>query len=75
MQGVTEGWKQKDVVAYLGVSTRDVSGWVAAHRKASEDGKATPHPGPTRKLTRRREHSVLSGLTRSPQAFGFKTDL
>lgn len=76
VQRVNEGWKQKDVAAFLGVSTRAVGGWVAAHRKAGEEGlKATPHPGPTPKLTRRREQSVLSWLAKSPQAFGYKTDL
>ncbi|WZO97753.1 winged helix-turn-helix domain-containing protein [Isosphaeraceae bacterium EP7] len=76
VQRVAEGWKQQDVAAFLGVSTRAVGGWVAAHREAGEEGlKATPHPGPAPKLTRRREQSVLSWLARSPQAFGDKTDL
>ena len=76
MRRVNEGWKQKDVAAFLGVTDRAVRGWVAAHRKAGEDGlKAVPHAGPAPKLTRRREQSVLSWLARSPQAFGYKTDL
>ena len=73
---VAEGWKQKDVAAFLGVSTRAVGGWVAAHRKASEEGlKSIPHPGPAPKLTRRWEQSVLFWLARSTLAFGCKTDL
>src|SRR3974390_3295788 len=73
---VNEGWKQKDVAAFLGVTDRAVRGWVAAHRQAGDDGLATkPHPGPTPKLARRREQAVLSWLASSPLAFGYKTDL
>jgi transposase len=76
VQRVNEGWKQKDVAAFLGVTDRAVRGWVAAHRKAGDQGLASePHPGPAPKLTRRREQAVLSWLARSPQAFGYKTDL
>ena len=71
-----DGWKQKDVAAFLGVTDRAVRGWVAAHRKAGDEGLACePHPGPASKLTRWREQSVLCWLARSPQAFGYKTDL
>jgi transposase len=73
---VAEGWKQKDVAAFLGVTDRAVRGWVAAHRKTGDEGLAAhPHPGPAPKLTRRREQAVLSWLARSPLAFGYKTDL
>jgi transposase len=76
VQRVNEGWKQRDVAAFLGVSTRAVNGWVAAHRKAGDDGlKATPHPGRAPKLTPRRERAALAWLAKSPLAFGFKTDL
>jgi transposase len=76
VQRVNEGWKQKDVAAFLGVTDRAVSGWVAAHRKAGDEALASePHPGPAPKLTRRREQAVLSWLAKSPQAFGYKTDL
>ena len=76
VQRVNEGWKQKDVAAFLGVTDRAVRGWVAAHRKAGDEGLATrPHPGPTPKLTRRREQAVLTWLARSPLAFGYKTEL
>ena len=71
-----EGWKQKDVAAFLGVTERAVRGWVAAHRKGGDDGpEAVPHPGAKRKLSARREKSVLSWLAKSPLAFGYKTDL
>jgi transposase len=73
---VNEGWKQKDVAAFLGVSTKAVSNWMAAYRAAGEDGlKAKPRPGARPKLTGRQERSVLSWLQKSPEAFGYPTDL
>jgi transposase len=73
---VNEGWKQKDVAAFLGVSTRAIGKWVAAYRDAGDDGlKRKPRTGPKPKLSRRQEAAVLSWLARSPQAFGYKTDL
>ena len=76
VQRVNEGWKQKDVAAFLGVSPRTVSGRVAAHSMAGDEGlKATPHPGPALKLSPRQEQSVLSWLAKSPRAFGYQTDL
>jgi len=73
---VNEGWKQKDVAAFLGVSLRAVGKWVAAHRASGDDGlKGKPHPGPKPKLSKRQEQSVLSWLARSPKSFGYKTDL
>src|ERR671921_632473 len=65
---VNEGWKQKDVAAFLGVSLKAVGKWMAAHREHGD-------PGLTPKLTPRRERSVLSWLAKSPLAFGYKTDL
>jgi transposase len=76
VQRVNEGWKQKDVAAFLGVTDRAVRGRVSAHRKAGDEGLSSePHPGPAPKLTRRREQAVLSWLAESPLAFGYKTDL
>jgi transposase len=76
VQRVAEGWKQKDVAAFLGVTERAVNGWVAARRLAGDDGlKGKPHPGAKPKLSKRREASVLSWLARSPMSFGYKTDL
>jgi transposase len=73
---VNEGWEQKDVAAFLGVSTRAVGKWMAAYRERGDDGLVgKPHPGPEPKLTSRQERSVLSWSARSPQAFGYKTDL
>jgi len=73
---VNEGWLQKDVAAFLGVSTKAVGKWVAAYRASGDDGlKAKPRTGPAPKLSARRERSVLSWLAKSPRAFGSKTDL
>jgi transposase len=76
VQRVAEGWLQKEVAAFLGVSERAVNGWVAAHRKLGDAGLAgRPHPGAKPKLTKRREKVVLGWLAKSPRAFGFETDL
>jgi transposase len=76
VQRVAEGWKQKDVAAFLGVTERAVNGWVSAYRRAGDDGlKGKPHPGAKPKLSKRQEASVLSWLAKSPLAFGYKTDL
>jgi transposase len=73
---VNEGWKQKDVAAFLGVTLKAVGTWMAAYRASGDEGlKAKPRPGPTPKLSRRQEQGVLSCLARSPKAFGFATDL
>src|SRR4051794_32122458 len=73
---VNEGWKQVDVAAFLGVSTKAVGNWVAAYRERGDDGlKGKPHPGPSPKLTGRQERSVLSWLAKSPKAFGYATEL
>ena len=76
VQRVNEGWLQKDVAAFLGVSLKAVGNWVAAYRERGDDGlKASPHPGPKPKLSKRQEQAVLSWLAGSPKAFGFKTEL
>jgi transposase len=73
---VNEGWKQKDVATFPGVSTRAVGKWMAAFRASGDEGlKGKPHPGAKPKLSARQERSVLSWLARSPKAFGYKTEL
>jgi transposase len=73
---VNEGWKQKDVAAFLGVSLKAVGKWMAAYRESGDDGlKARPRPGPMPKLSGRQERGVLSWLARSPRAFGYATEL
>jgi transposase len=73
---VNEGWTQKDVAAFLGVSTKAVSNWMAAYRDSGDDGlKSKPRSGRPPKLSKRRERAVLSWIARSPKAFGYATDL
>jgi transposase len=73
---VNEGWKQTDVAAFLGVSTRAVGKWMAAYRAMGDDGlNGKPHPGAKPKLSRRQERSVLTWLAKSPQALGYKSVL
>jgi transposase len=76
VQRVGEGWTQKAVAEFLGVSERAVGGWVAAHRDRGADGlKAKPHPGRKPFLTPAQERRVIGWLARKPTEFGFPTDL
>lgn len=76
VQRVQDGWRQKDVAAFLGVTERTVSRWMAAYRDRGDDGLATrPHPGPAPRLTPDQEQEVLSWLAHKPSNFGFATDL
>jgi transposase len=76
VQRVGEGWTQKAVAAFLGVSERAVGLWVAAHRRAGAGGlRAKPHPGRTPYLTPAQERRVLGWLAKKPTAFGYRTDL
>jgi transposase len=76
VQRVRDGWAQKAVADFLGVSERAVNGWVAAHRRGGDDGLAAkPHPGPAPYLTPSQERRVLGWLAKKPTAFGYRTDL
>ena len=73
VQRVLEGWKQRDVAAFLGATERAVSRWMAADRRGGEAAiAAKPTPGRPPKLTKRRERSVLTWLAKGPEAFGYK---
>lgn len=73
---VLEGWTQKDVAAFLGVTPGAVNRWVRAYRQGGDEAiKAKPTPGRPSKLTARQERSVLTWLAKSPRAFGYKTEL
>lgn len=76
IQRVQEGWLQKDVAAFLGVTERTISRWIAAYRDRGDDGLvARPHPGPTPRLSPDQEKEVLSWLAHKASTFGFATDL
>jgi transposase len=76
IQRVQDGWLQKDVAAFLGVTERTLSRWMAAYRHQGDEGLvARPHPGPAPRLTPDQEQEVLSWLAQKPSAFGFVTDL
>ena len=74
VQRVNGGWKQTDVAAFLGVTERAVTRWMAAYRKGGDAAiAAEPTPGRPPKLSGRRERAVLAWLAKSPEAFGYKT--
>jgi transposase len=76
VQRVRDGWTQKDVSDFLGVSERAVGLWVAAYREHGAEGlRAKPHPGPTPYLTPEQERQVLGWLAERPTSFGFPTQL
>jgi transposase len=73
---VNDGWTQREVAAFLGVSERAVGAWVAAWRSKGDDGlKAKPHPGRAPFLTAPQEQEVLGWLAQPPTSFGFPDEL
>ena len=74
---VNEGYRQKDVAAFLGVHPVTVSRWVRSARQAGGlvGLQAKPTPGRPRKLTRHQERTVLGWVARPPTHFGFANDL
>ncbi len=74
---VSEGYRQKDVAAFLGVHPGTVCAWVRAARKAGGLAglRAKPTPGRPRKLSRRQERTVLGWVAKPPTQFGFANDL
>ena len=73
---VRAGYAQQEVAAFLGVHRGTVSRWVCTARARGADAlKAKPTPGRPRKLTPRREKTVLSWVAKPPTSFGFPTEL
>jgi transposase len=73
---VRDGWAQKEVAAFLGVSERAVGRWVAAWRAHGDGGlRAQPHPGGPARLTADQELEALACLHQPATAFGFPTAL
>jgi transposase len=76
VQRVAEGWKRKDVAAFLGVHPETVGEWVRAHRAGGDAALAAkPHPGRKPFLTPSQEKRVLGWLADPPTRHGFRTDL
>ena len=71
-----DGYSARDVSEFLGVHVRTVYYWQALFEKRGAEGlTAKPPPGRPRKLTARREQTVLGWFRKSPRSFGFATDL
>jgi transposase len=76
VQRVGEGYRQKEVAAFLGVHPVTVNGWMRAYRQSGEQALASkPVPGRPRKLSPKQEKTVLSWLEQSPTSFGFADEL
>jgi transposase len=76
VQRVSEGWKRKDVAAFLGVHPETVGEWVRAHAAGGDAALAAkPHPGRKPFLTLDQEKRVLGWLADRPTKHGFRTDL
>jgi transposase len=76
VQRVLDGYSQKDVAKFLGVSRGSVSDWVKLYRQHGWAGlQAKPHPGRPRNLSPEQEAEVLSWISRSPCKFGFANEL
>ena len=76
VQRVSEGWKRKDVAAFLGVHPETVGEWVRAHKAGGAEALAAkPHPGRTPFLTAAQEEQVLGWVADPPTRHGFRTDL
>ena len=76
VQRVREGWTQRQVAEFLGVSDRAVGAWVAAWRAGGDDGlKARHQPGRQPFLTAEPQREVLGWLLRPPTEFGFPDEL
>jgi transposase len=75
VQRVNQGWKRKDVAAFLGVHPETVAEWVRAHRAGGDAALAPkPHPGRKPFLTAEQEKQVLGWLADPPTRHGFRTD-
>lgn len=73
---INEGYTQISVARFLGVNYRTVRHWCRRYRQHGDEGlDAKPHPGRKPKLTPRQQRSVLTWFRRSPQSFGFDSDL
>lgn len=73
---VNEGYSQISVAQFLGVNYRTVRRWCQRFREHGEAGlTATPHPGREPKLKPWQEGLVLTWFRKSPQSFGFATEL
>ena len=76
VQRVLEGYSTEEVAEFLGVDPRSVRRWIAAQRKAGDEGLlARPTSGRPPKLTYTQEKIIRRWLADKPTEHGFATDL
>jgi transposase len=74
VERLNEGYSAQEVAEFLGVHIRTVYHWLSRSKKR-RGLEAKPPPGRPRKLTGRRERTVLGWFRKSPRSFGYATDL
>jgi transposase len=76
VQRVLEGYSTEEVAEFLGVDSRSVRRWVAAHRRAGDEGLlARPTSGRPPKLSYLQEKIIRRWLADKPTEHGFATEL
>ena len=70
------GWKQKEIVAALGVTKGAVSQWINRGKEGGEAAlKDRPRPGAPRRLGTEERQQIPELLQRGAESFGFRGDL
>ena len=71
-----QGWSQADIARRLGVTQGAVSQWKKRYQRDGPEAlKATPHPGPTPKLTAKQREQLGRLLLKGARAHGYRTEL
>ena len=71
-----QGWKQREIAAFLDVTEAAVSQWFATARCGGPDAlRSHPRPGPIPKLTDEELHRLPDFLWHGPEAYGFRGEV
>lgn len=71
-----QGWKQRDIVAALGVTKGAVSQWLTAARLGGPEAlRSRPHRGGPARLTDQQERLIPDFLGHGAEAYGFRGEV